>query len=50
METCEICGFDIDDDNALTTPCPECDRLRCEICDAGVGTVCADCENEEGVG
>ena len=44
METCDNCGAEINDDNETTRMCPECGVMLCEQCDAGAGTVCADCE------
>lgn len=47
-DQCEVCGSDLSDKNHKTTPCPACERMRCESCDCGAGTVCSDCEDEDG--
>lgn len=45
MIECEACGARIVP-TQQTTRCPECDRMRCDLCDTGAGTVCADCEGK----
>jgi len=46
-QVCEVCGCEINNGNAQTTACPQCDEMRCEMCDMGKGTLCIDCD--EGV-
>lgn len=38
---CPSCGFP---DAVIQRECPECGMELCEVCDAGVGTVCTSCE------
>ena len=47
--TCPCCGALVRPDQVREI-CPDCERDRCEVCHAGVGSVCADCEmaGEEG--
>ena len=47
MEECEVCAMPITPKNKVTGHCPECDRQRCETCDAGKGTICIICEDGE---
>lgn len=47
MSDCKSCGAPIKTENQQTDPCPRCGVIRCQTCDAGVGTVCPDCEAEE---
>lgn len=47
MEECEVCGAKITRKNPQTKPCPRCERVRCESCDMGSGTVCVECEAED---
>ena len=47
MLECEICGEAITKKNPETKRCPKCEKMRCQSCDMGSGTVCVDCEGEE---
>lgn len=44
MHDCEVCGEALSVENKATTHCPECDRMRCEFCDMGAGSLCIDCD------
>jgi hypothetical protein len=42
---CECCGAEVGPDNPATTPCAQCERMRCCRCDMGRAAVCPDCED-----
>lgn len=44
---CEVCGSKITKSRAETEQCPECHRMKCESCDAGILMLCVDCENKK---
>jgi len=43
MKLCEVCNSQIFEENQETKQCPTCERMRCQTCDMGSGTVCDDC-------